>query len=306
MAINLALAMVTSVSLADEPAKSADEIAKELSNPAGSLASLNFNLQYQTFKGDLPDADDQHSWSMIFQPTLPFPVGDQGRKFIFRPAVPVLFDQPVFDAGKGSFDDADLALGDITFDLVYAGNDMKTKKTGYLWGVGGAGTLPTATDADVAGKQWRLGPELFGGVIREWGLVGALVSNQWNIGGWDDASYSVMTAQYFYAYGLGKGWQITSSPVITYDWHADSDQALTLPLGIGVAKTTKIRRKSPGSSCPGAVLRRATGRIRARLAVEVYRHAGRAEQAGGSLQISTLGEAHKTDPVDSTLTVIDH
>ncbi|MGB5718838.1 MAG: hypothetical protein WBN81_17315 [Gammaproteobacteria bacterium] len=243
VAINLALAMVTSVSLADEPAKSADEIAKELSNPAGSLASLNFNLQYQTFKGDLPDADDQHSWSMIFQPTLPFPVGDQGRKFIFRPAVPVLFDQPVFDAGKGSFDDADLALGDITFDLVYAGNDMKTKKTGYLWGVGGAGTLPTATDADVAGKQWRLGPELFGGVIREWGLVGGLVSNQWNIGGWDDASYSVMTAQYFYAYGLGKGWQITSSPVITYNWHADSDQALTLPLGIGVSKTTKLGEK---------------------------------------------------------------
>ncbi len=220
--------------------KSADEIAKELSNPAGSLASLNFNLQYQTFKGDLPDAGDQDAWSMIFQPTLPFPVGDKGRRMIFRPAVPVLFDQPVFDASKGKFDNADLALGDITFDLVYAGTEMKTKKAGFLWGLGAAGTLPTATDSDLAGKQWRLGPELFGGVIREWGLVGALVSNQWDLGGWDDQSYSAMTAQYFYAYGLGKGWQIASSPIITYDWKADSDQALTLPLGVGLAKTTKL------------------------------------------------------------------
>lgn len=226
-----------------EEGKSADEIAKELSNPAGSLASLNFNLQYQTFKGDLPNASDQDSWSMIFQPTLPFPVGDQGRRVIFRPAVPVFFDQPVFDAGKGDFDNEDLALGDITFDLVYAGTEMKTKKNGFLWGVGAAGTLPTATESDLAGKQWRLGPELFGGVIRDWGLVGALVSNQWNVAGWENESYSVMTAQYFYAYGLGKGWQIAASPVITYDWHADSDEALTLPIGVGLAKTTKINGK---------------------------------------------------------------
>jgi hypothetical protein len=38
---------------------SADAAAKELSNPAGSLASLSNNLLLQTYKGDLPDADDQ-------------------------------------------------------------------------------------------------------------------------------------------------------------------------------------------------------------------------------------------------------
>lgn len=242
-AVSLALVLGSGVALADEPAKSADEVAKELSNPAGSLASLNFNFQYETFKGDLPGADDQDSWSMIFQPSLPFPVGDKGRNVLFRPAFPVLFDQPVFKADKGAFDNANFALGDIGFDLVYAGNEMKTKKEGFLWGVGAAGTLPTATDSDVAGKQWRLGPEFFGGIIREWGLVGALVSNQWNIGGWDDDSYSAMTAQYFYAIGLGKGWQIASSPVITYDWMADSDQAWTVPVGLGVAKTTKLGGK---------------------------------------------------------------
>jgi hypothetical protein len=241
--IGLGLILGSGPAWAEPAAKSADEIAKELANPAGSLASLNFNLQYQTYRGDLPDADDQDSWSMIFQPVLPFPVGDQGRRVIFRPAVPLLFNQPVFDGDKGGFDDADTSLGDITFDLVYAGTEMKTKKDGYLWGVGAAGTLPTATDSDVAGKQWRLGPEVFGGILREWGVVGALVSNQWNIGGWDDTGHSVMTAQYFYAYGLGKGWQIASAPVITYDWNADSDQAWTVPLGFGVSRTTAIGGK---------------------------------------------------------------
>jgi hypothetical protein len=31
-----------------------------------------------------------------------------------------------------------------------------------------------------------------------------------------------------------------SSPVLTYDWKADSDNALSLPLGVGIAKTTRI------------------------------------------------------------------
>ena len=53
----------------------------------------------------------------------------------------------------------------------------------------------------------------------------------------------MLTAQYFYALGLGKGWQFAASPVITYDWNADSDEALSLPLGIGLAKTTKIGKR---------------------------------------------------------------
>ncbi len=242
----LGLILLFSTGSAFAEGKSADEVAKELSNPAGSLASLNFNLQYNEYTGDLPNSDDQNSTSLLFQPTLPFPVGDKGNKVIFRPAMTVLFDQPMFNANRMDFGTADMNLSDTGFDLVYAGTEMtnKKEKKGFLWGVGLAGTLPTATDDDLGGEQWRFGPELFGGIIREWGLVGALVANQWNTGGSNDTAYSTLTAQYFYAYGLGGGWQISSSPVLSYDWHADSDEALTLPLGVGVAKTTKIGEQS--------------------------------------------------------------
>lgn len=233
---------LTTATCASDAPKSADEIAKELSNPATAMASMELNIQYKTYDGDLPDADDQDNWSLLFQPVLPFPVGDTGNNIIFRPAIPVTFDQPIFKANEGSFDEADTAVGDITFDLAYAGTEITDKKTksGYIWGFGVAGTLPTATDSDQAGKQWRLGPEYLGGIIRDWGLVGAVISNRWNVGGWDDTSYSMMTMQYFYAITLGEGLQVYSNPVVTYDWHADSDEALTLPLGIGLSKTTAI------------------------------------------------------------------
>ena len=220
--------------------KSADEVAKELANPAGSLASLSFNFQYTEFEGDLPDSRDQDSLSMIFQPVLPFPVGDKGRRLIFRPAFTFAYKQPFFDGAKLDFDNQYSNLADTTFDLVYAGTTMKTQHCGFLWGTGIAGTLPTATDDDLAGDQWRLGPEFFGGILRKWGIVGALVSHQWNVAGSNDTYHSSSAAQYFYAIGLGKGWQIASSPLITYDWEADSGEAWTVPIGVGLAKTTKI------------------------------------------------------------------
>lgn len=239
VAVALILIVGSGSAIAEEK-KSADEIAKELANPAGSLASLNFNLQYTEYTGDLPRSDDQESTALIFQPVLPFPVGDKGRRIIFRPAIGMSFDQPVFDAAKGDFDSEDTNLLDTTFDLVYAGTTMSSKHDGFLWGMGMAGTLPTASDDDLGGDQWRSGPELFGGIIRKWGIVGALVSHQWDTGGSNDENYSATAAQYFYAYGLGGGWQIASSPVLSYDWKADSDDAWTVPLGFGVAKTTKI------------------------------------------------------------------
>ena len=236
----LSLCLILGLGNAQAEEKSADEIAKELANPAGALASLNFNLQYTEFTGDLPNADDQESTSIIFQPALPFPVGDKGRRIIFRPAIPFVFDQPIFNPQDKNFDNADPNLGDISYDLVYAGTTMKDKENGLLWGIGMAGTLPSATDDDLAGDQWRLGPEVFGGILRKWGIVGALVSNQWDVGGTNNTPYSTTTAQYFYAYSLGHGWQLAASPIITYDWQADSGEAWTIPIGFGVAKTVKL------------------------------------------------------------------
>ena len=77
-----------------EEASSNDEIACELVNPNTSLASFNFNLQYREFQGDLPDADNQHATTLIFQPSLPFGP-ENGDKILFRPATPMHLSSPV-------------------------------------------------------------------------------------------------------------------------------------------------------------------------------------------------------------------
>ncbi len=65
---------------------SADELAAELSNPNTAVATLNFKNQFRWFSGDLPDADNQSNYTLLFQPVLPF-VLDSGAKVIWRPAL---------------------------------------------------------------------------------------------------------------------------------------------------------------------------------------------------------------------------
>ncbi len=220
-------------------APSAAEIAKELSNPATPLSSLGNNLEYRHFRGSLPDADEQESWIYTFQPVFPFPLGE-GRIVAFRPAIPLLLQQPAFDATSGGFDDHGMELGDIPFDFAYGG----TSQTGLITLAGLFGVLPTHTDDAVGSDQWRLGPEVVLGVTREWGVLGGLFFHQWNVaGGGDEPDTSLSSLNYFYAFNLGGGLQLASGPTVTYDWGAESSNRWTVPLGIGLAKTFITKSK---------------------------------------------------------------
>jgi len=103
-------------------ADSASEVAKDLSNPANARASMSSNLEYISFDGDLDGASSQSNTVYLFQPSLPFPVGDSGKNILFRPALPIFISQSQFDptenGGLGGFDDVSGKVGDIGFDLV--------------------------------------------------------------------------------------------------------------------------------------------------------------------------------------------
>ncbi len=218
--------------------KSADEVARELANPNNSLASLTFKIQYRTYTGDLPGADDQGNYTLLFQPVFPFalaPTESGGSaNLFFRPAFPILFDQPTFDASKGDFDGV-TGLGDIGFDIGYG----VTEKSGLLWAFGVVGTLPTATDSDIAGKQLRLGPEALFAKFEKWGLYGFFPSHQWNVTNSDDREhYSTSQAQLFLVFLPGGGWSVGTTPTINYDWHSED---WTIPLNLTVSKTTMFK-----------------------------------------------------------------
>ena len=92
-------------------------MAKKLANPTAAVSGLSNNFNFTMFDGDLPGASDQTGWSYLLQPGFPFPQGN-GKNILFRPAVPVFFQQPVYD-GVGDGWTNEFALGDISFDLAY-------------------------------------------------------------------------------------------------------------------------------------------------------------------------------------------
>lgn len=53
---------------------SAEETAKALANPAGSLANLANNITFKTFKGDLRGADSQDTVTYTFRPVIQNPL----------------------------------------------------------------------------------------------------------------------------------------------------------------------------------------------------------------------------------------
>lgn len=210
--------------------QSADEVAKSLANPNTPLASLNFENGFTWYNGDLPGADRQTSYYLLFQPILPFPLDTQGTTLFWRPAVPFLFNQPVFDATRADFRDATFGIGDIGFDLAIG----RTEKNGFLWAFGGLFTLPTATNSDFAGKQFRVGPEMILGQFMKKGVVAVFPSHQWDAGGWSENDYSLTTIQVGGAYFLGGGRTLTSFPKLQYNWETGD---WTIPLNLAFSQT---------------------------------------------------------------------
>ena len=215
---------------------SAAEMAQKLANPTNPIMTLGNNIDLVAFQGDLPDAEEQSSVRYLFQSTFPFKLSDGKGTVFFRPAIPVFFNEPVPD-GAGDYDSKGIDLGDIGFDFSY-GN---TTKTGWIYGGGVVGLLPTATDDALGKDKWALGPEALFGKIGSWGAVLGLFTHQWDVGGSGDADINTSSFTYVYAFALGGGWQFSAAPIITYDHEATSGNELALPLGIGLAKTSIIK-----------------------------------------------------------------
>jgi hypothetical protein len=208
----------------------ADALARELSNPVGSLASLVFQGTYNVWGGSLEGAEDQSSSALVFLPTLPFQVW--GGNLIVRPSLAVS-GVPFID-GVGEWDKK-RGLGDVVL-LVNWG---RKEDSGLLWSVGGVGVLPTATDDLLGADQWQAGPAAILGLLKPWGVLGGLWQHYFGLNEPDDGDEKVNkgTLQIFYWFSLPGGWQVGGSPVTTANYVQAQDIDFSLPLNLGVAKT---------------------------------------------------------------------
>lgn len=143
------------------------ELAKALADPNTTLGTLNFNVDYVSYKRDLPGASSQNAWRVGFQPVLPYALNDTTNLFV-RPNIPVLIDQPIPLVGGadvspsgngqgGDFENSGTDLGDDSFDTsVTGGQYFYTYNLSNGWQIQGSPTYSYNHEAPSGQEKWTL------------------------------------------------------------------------------------------------------------------------------------------------------
>lgn len=209
-----------------------DELARAAQNPVASMISVPFQSNTNFNFG--PQEKTQNVLNI--QPVIPFELSEDWN-LITRTIVPVV-SQPALTPEQ----DREFGLGDTLFSAF-----LSPKDSGQLiWGVGPALLLPTSTDDQLGAGEWGAGPSAVVLTIRGPWVVGSLFSNVWSFTG--DEQVNLFTWQPFVNYNLDDGWYLTSAPVITADWEADSDNTWTVPFGGGFGKIFRIGNQPMSAS----------------------------------------------------------
>jgi hypothetical protein len=253
----------TDGNLSPEEAREQDleKIAKMSANPLGSLWMLWLQNDTRKLDGDAIHGEKTIS-STKFQPVMaiPFKYDNEDWNLILRPVIQYHSVPIDKDAGKlfgvnqesivnspglsqiagSAVDGRTEGFGDTAL-LTLVG---PSKLDGAVWGLGLSQIFPTAEE-DVLGQgKWQAGPAfLIANFAPDVGgfNVGALGQHWWSYAGdGDRRSTSMSDLQYFINYRLSKTELVGMSPNIKYDWEAESDDALTLPIGLGYSNVIKI------------------------------------------------------------------
>ncbi len=210
-------------------AQSDAELAKAAQNPIANMISLPLQNNINTGIG----SDDETQNILNVQPVWPVTLDDDWI-VITRTIIPII-SQPDVLTNKGRVN----GLGDTTFSAY-----LSPANTGSLiWGVGPIFLLPTATDDTLGADKWGTGASVaLLSMPGNW-VLGSLISNVWSVGGTGTQDVNLFTWQYFINYNLPDSWYLTTAPIITANWEADSGNRWTIPIGGGMGKIFRIGKQ---------------------------------------------------------------
>jgi hypothetical protein len=243
----MAFAFVLLIGRGTQAQESTEALAAAAQNPVAAMYSLPF--QNNTYFGAGPNHDKTANVLNI-QPVLPFTYGDWN--IISRTIMPLIYvpnvrtsslgaaafgeDTTSANAGPGGIPET-FGLGDINQTFYFS----PVAPSELIWGVGPSINLPTATSNVIGSGKLSVGPAAVGLVMPKPWVIGLLSRQLFSIAGPNgrtDVNQTLL--QPFVNYNLPDGWYLSSSPVITANWSADSSQRWTVPIGGGGGKIFKI------------------------------------------------------------------
>lgn len=210
---------------------SSTELAKLAQNPVGNLISIPF--QNNTNLNFGPEEKTQNVLNI--QPVIPISISDEWN-IITRTIIPVISMPPLYPGN-----DRTNGIG----DTVFTGFLSPANPGKFIWGAGPVVQIPTNNDKVLGNNNWGLGAS--GVVLRiekgnPW-VYGALANNVWSVSSDErGGSYNNGLIQPFLNYNFSKGLYLTSAPIATVNWDADSGDKWTVPVGGGVGKIFHFSR----------------------------------------------------------------
>ncbi|MHC4410725.1 MAG: neuromedin U [Planctomycetota bacterium] len=222
---------------APEPEKKAEPSAEDLrakaQNPIANLITVPIEATFDF------GATNGNAIFIQFQPVIP--IKTKHVLFVNRTIIPLISAPGGITGQPGN---PEPTTGGYAFglgDILHSTFLVPAKASKVTWGVGPAIGFPTATSDQLGSGKWTLGPTAV--VLTQpkpWSL-GLLVANLWSIAGDSDRdNINQMIIQPFVSYNMDGGWFLTTSPIITANWGAESSQRWTVPLGGGVGRMFSI------------------------------------------------------------------
>ena len=204
---------------------SAEELAKLAQNPVGNLISVPFQNNTNFNVGPLSGTQN----ILNIQPVIPISINSDWN-IITRTIIPVISMPALTPNG-----DRENGLGDIQATAFLS----PANPGDWIWGAGVVTQLPTNSDPKLGNDNWGLGPTFVVLHLAKgspW-VYGALFNNIWSLSSdKQGGAYNNGLIQPFVNYNFPAGFYLTSAPVATVNWKADSGQKWTVPLGGGIGK----------------------------------------------------------------------
>lgn len=219
-------------SFADEAA----EMARKLQDPLANIKAL---MTDNDVSFDSGEDDDEVSYGFQFQPVYAIPFENLGFNLVNRAVIPILGmaeggQRPILGDEPNSGDTHTWGLSDSLLQFFFS----PRTDSPWKWGLGPMVSLKTRTNSDLAGPGWGGGPiAVLVGDIGEHISTAFIAGHLWG----DNDGFSISMLQPMIFYNLPDAWNIHYNNMITYSWDSESDDAWTVPLGLGVAKMISLK-----------------------------------------------------------------